>query len=283
MKSVEYGTVVSSMEGPSTRRFSFVINQGIIVRRGQFIQVKTEEGTLVGRVSDVYKTNRYFMRPESVKEYQSSGKTMDDIFPVSDWEYLVADVNSLGVHKNPGFGDSLFPPSPGTKVFEPDPKVLKEFFGLDSSGLHLGNIPFHDIDVRLNLTRLLQKHLAILAISGAGKSFLTSVLMEELMSRKQEQGQIATIVLDTHGVYTSSARDPGFSSKTRIFPISDIQIGLSNISNYQLSGFMPDISPAQFRAITKLIQKLKSNKKGFGVSELMDSLEEDDPLHCLTS
>ncbi|MCK4714593.1 MAG: hypothetical protein KAT35_03390, partial [Candidatus Aenigmarchaeota archaeon] len=63
--SNELGTVVSSMEGPSTRKFSFVINIGVMVRRGQFIQLRTEEGELIGRVSDVYKTNRYFMRPES--------------------------------------------------------------------------------------------------------------------------------------------------------------------------------------------------------------------------
>ena len=88
----ELGTVVSSLEGPSTRKFSFVVNKDTVVKRGQFIQLKTEEGKLMGRVADVYKTNRYFMRPESVKEYQSSGKTMSDIFPVSDWEYLVADV-----------------------------------------------------------------------------------------------------------------------------------------------------------------------------------------------
>ena len=170
------------MEGPSTRKFSFVINIGVMVRRGQFIQLRTEEGDLIGRVSDVYKTNRYFMRPESVKEYQSSGNSMEDIFPVSDWEYLVADVNALGVYKNPGFSDSLFPPSPGSRVLEPDPDVLTSFFGLDKSGLHMGTIPHHDIRASINFTRMLQKHVAILAISGAGKSYLTSVLMEEILS-----------------------------------------------------------------------------------------------------
>ena len=77
----EYGTVISTLEGPSSRKFSFVINKNLIVRRGQFIQLTIHDGKLIGRVSDVFKTNRYFMRPESVKEYESHGKTMNDIFP----------------------------------------------------------------------------------------------------------------------------------------------------------------------------------------------------------
>jgi DNA helicase HerA-like ATPase len=274
------GTVVSTMEGPSTRRFSFVMNKDTIVRRGQFVQLKTEEGKLIGRVADVYKTNRYFMRPESVKEYQSSGKSMDDIFPVSDWEYLVADVSALGVYRGPGFGDSLFPPSPGTRVLEPEPDVLTSFFGLDESGLHLGNIPHHDIDVRVSMTRLLQKHLAILAISGAGKSFLASVLIEELLSRKPEQGQLAAVVLDTHGEYASFARDPGLSSHTRVFPVGDIQIGLSNLSPYQLGEFMPNLSHVQLRELMKLMRGLR--KQAFGVSDLMDLVEESDEIKAAT-
>ncbi len=270
------GTVISSLEGPSTRKFSFVIDTGTIVRRGQFVQLSAEDGALIGRVSDVYKTNRYFMRPESVKEYQSSGKPMDDIFPVSDWEYLVADVSALGVYKNPGFGDSLFPPSPGTKVLEPEREILTNFFGLDPSGLHLGSIPHHDVEVNVSLTRLFQKHLAILAISGAGKSYLTSVLMEELLSRKPDQGQLATVVLDTHGEYSSFAKDKTYSPQTRVFPASDIQIGLSNISPYQLREFLPNMSHAQFREISKLMRKNRNN--AYSISDMIDDVENGDGI-----
>jgi DNA helicase HerA-like ATPase len=275
MKSAEIGTVVSSLEGPSTRKFNFVISSKTIVRRGQFVQLATEEGKLIGRVSDVFKTNRYFMRPESVKEYQSSGRAMDEIFPVSDWEFLVAEVDSLGVYQNPGFGDSLFPPSPGTPVHQPDPDVISSFFGLDSSGLLLGKVPHHDIEARISMTRLLQKHLAILAISGAGKSYLTSVLLEELLERKPEKGQVAVIVLDTHGEYTSFERDSAFVSKTRVFPIGELRIGLSNLSPYRLKSYIPKTSVSQARELAKAMRSMKG---GYGISELIDAIEESDDI-----
>lgn len=276
---MQLGTVVSTIEGPSTRRFSFVIGREKIVKRGQFVSVKTEEGQLIGRVSDVYKTNRYFQRPESVNEYQSSGKAMDDIFPVGDWEYLVADVSSVGVYRDKGFADSLFPPSPGKPVTEPEGGILSSFFGLDTKGLFLGKIPHHDVDVLLNPTRFLQKHLAILAISGAGKSFLTSVILEEVLKRSPEQGQIAVIVIDTHGEYTSFAEDPAFSAQTRVFPIKELQIGLPNLSPHQLNEFLPNLSSVQVRELFRIIRSMKGN---YSLDDVISYIEESESIKSST-
>jgi DNA helicase HerA-like ATPase len=273
----EYGTVISTLEGPSTRRFSFVINKDAVVRRGQFVQLKTGDGILLGRVADVYKTNRYFMRPESVKEYESSGRPMDDIFPVGDWEYLVADVIALGVFNDKDFQDSDFPPSPGTKVMEPERDLIGRFFGFDGNGIHIGDLSYHDLEVKINLTRLLQKHLAVLALSGAGKSYLTSVLIEELLDRKEEAGQMAVIIIDPHGEYSCFADDPRYSSKTRVFASDEIRIGLPRISPYELSSYMPELtSHAQERVLIKNLSELRRSKKNYSINDLIEALEEKD-------
>jgi DNA helicase HerA-like ATPase len=231
-------------------------------------------------VSDVYKTNRYFMRPEAVKEYESSGRTMDTIFPVSDWEYLVADVNAVGVYQSGGFTSSLFPPSPGTRVLEPDTTILASFFGLDPQGLNLGKLPHHNLEVRVNPTRFLQKHLAILAISGAGKSFLSSVIIEELLDRNPEQGQISTVVVDTHGEYSSFADDPKYAAKTRVFPVSDVKIGLANLSPGQMSEFLPKLSFVQARELVKVMRGM--GKKNYEIDDLIKEIEENENIKSAT-
>ena len=86
-----------------------------------------------------------------------------------------------------------------------NPQNLKKFFRFDEKGLNLGKVEYHDTEVKLNLTKLLSKHLAILAQSGAGKSYFTSTLLEELLERKKEQGRVGIIVLDVHGEYSSFA------------------------------------------------------------------------------
>jgi DNA helicase HerA-like ATPase len=276
----EIGTVISTLEGPSTRKFSFVINKDSVVRRGQYVQLRNHDGNLIGRVADVVKANKYFMRPDSVKEYESSGRSMDDLFPVDHWEYLVAEVNCLGVHTGNGFMDSSFPPSPGTRVVQPENHILSDLFGLDQNGLLIGTIPHHDVEVKLSPTRLLQKHLAILAISGAGKSFLTSVILEELMERKPEQGQLAVIVIDTHGEYASFADDPKYAGRVSVFPISDVQIGIGNLRSYQFSEFMPNLSYPQMRELLKVMDGLR--KKNYNLSELIDAVESNEKIKPAT-
>jgi hypothetical protein len=208
---------------------------------------------------------------------------MEDIFPVGNWEYLVAEVAPLGVYGSEGrFEEVSFPPSPGAKVCEPDHGMLSKFLGLDEKGLEIGELPYHSLKVRLNLTRLLQKHLAILAISGAGKSYLVSVLLEEVLRRTKEEGQIATVIIDTHGEYISFAEDSRYADKVSVLHGKDMKIGLPNLSAHQIAGFLPKLSPAQAREFARLLRGMKTGKKHFGIDELIKMIEEDEKIKSST-
>ena len=79
--------------------FWFVLNDNkdVPVRKGQFIQLNTQDGILVARVKDIIKTNRYYQRAESVSEFERSGRPLVEQFPVDRWEYLIAQAHPLGV------------------------------------------------------------------------------------------------------------------------------------------------------------------------------------------
>jgi len=250
------GTVISSFEGPSTYKFGFVIKEDsgkIPVHKGQFIQLKTEEGILVGRVDEVVKTNRYFMQAESVREYEKSGKPLMDMFPVDRWEYLVAKTAPLGIYSNGNLKRVTYPPSPGCNVQKIDNDILFNFLGLDPKGLNLGKIVFHDLDAKLNLTKLFHKHLAILAISGAGKSHLVSVFLEELLERSEDMGKPAIIVIDPHGEYAGFGEDKKYSKRTKVFGKESISVSASSLSPYRIMEFLPQISPVQRRELLILL------------------------------
>ncbi|MBD3155905.1 MAG: DUF87 domain-containing protein [Candidatus Aenigmarchaeota archaeon] len=273
------GTVISNLEGPSTLKFDFVIREDsgkIPVNTGQFIQTKTEQGTLIGRVDEVLKTNRYFMQAESVREFEKTGRPLNEIFPVDRWEYLVAKTTPLGVYDSGNIKRVTYPPSPGSKVEKIDGNLLNKFLGLDENGLNIGKISFHDIKAKINLTKMFQKHLAILAISGAGKSYLTSVLFEELLGRKINLGNPAVIVIDPHGEYVGFGNDPKYKNRTKIYSEKDISVGISRLSPYQIMGFLPQMSSAQKRELTTIVQKLMKKKKGYGFKELEQEIEKSD-------
>ncbi|MBO3757891.1 MAG: DUF87 domain-containing protein, partial [Candidatus Brockarchaeota archaeon] len=98
----------------------------------------------------------------------------------------MASAISLGIFEGSKQLRVSFPPSPGEKVYKADEKLLSEFLGLDENGLNVGKMEAHNLEVKLNLTKLFQKHLAILAISGSGKSYLASVFIEEILDRKDK-------------------------------------------------------------------------------------------------
>lgn len=267
------GTIVSSIDGPSPSTVSFVVNNGK-VHKGMFVELEYSEGVMVCLVEDVVKTNRYFERPDSVK---AIGDDLEKNFPAADWEFLLGKGKPLGIFVSGSpIQRSTFPPSPGTKVFKATDDNVKKFLGLQEKGLNLGRINFHDVEMKVNMSKILQKHLAILAMSGAGKSYCVSVLLEELLSRAKEDGQMSVIVFDTHGEYTSfgePAKSPhvDFSSRTKIIDATKIKIACSKLTTGLLAQVLPELSAPQKRELSSIIGKLTSEmKSGVGPFDLND-------------
>lgn len=283
----EIGTVISTLEGPSPSSLSFVVTRGT-VHRGGFVEMDYDEGTLIAAVTNVVKTNRYFERAESVKEFESNGAKMFEQFPTAEWEYLIAQTKPLGVYSNGRVMRSTFPPGPGTKVREASMEKLRNFLSFDDKGLFLGEIEHPRMDVRLNMTKLLQKHLAILALSGAGKSYCVSCIFEELLDRKKEEGRIAVVVLDPHGEYSSFAepvtdkkyRD--YSSRTRIVLARNIKIGVPKLTSGIIAGMLPDLTGIQQRQLEKALgslhAKMRSGTGPFDFRAVIKELDDDEGL-----
>ncbi|QQR92673.1 MAG: ATP-binding protein [Candidatus Iainarchaeum archaeon] len=279
MDDKEIGTVISSLEGPSPTEVDFVVTQGK-VHRGQFVEIPYADGKMMCLVENVIKTNKYFERADSVKEFESQGTKLFEQFPVHEWEYLLAKTKPLGlfVEGEKQIRRPSFPPSPGSKVFNAHPENIVQFLGLDTEkGMQLGKLEFHPVEVKVNLSKLLQKHLAILAMSGSGKSYTVSCLLEELLNRKAEHGRVGIVAFDVHGEYTNFAEPPSdakytdFSTRTRLIRARDLRIGVPKISATLFGSLMPNASPAQKRELGKIIEELqKKMKEGYGAYDLND-------------
>ncbi len=272
----EIGTVISTLDGPSPSNADFVINNGKL-HRGQFVEMDYSEGTLIALVNDVIKTNRYFERADSVKEFESNGSAMSEQFPTAEWEYLIAKTKPLGVFSKGFVKRVTFPPSPGTRVRLASKENLQKFLNFDEKGLLIGEVDHHNLPVKLSLSSLLKKHLAILALSGGGKSYLVSVILEELLDRPKENGRIATIVLDPHGEYGNFAlpcKDPSkkdYSSKTKLVKAANIRIGVPKLSVGVISGIVPGLTAPQKRDLGRILSQLKTQmKEGLGPFDLND-------------
>jgi uncharacterized protein len=274
MANDELGTVISTMEGPTTLEFSFVISSPR-VRKGQFVKVGIEAagaraGTekeggsqgsafVLGSVSEITRANRYFERAESVAEYERTSR-MTESFPTADWEYVVANVKVHGVFEGEHIVRSTFPVGPGSRVLEAEDALLKKFLQLDDNGIDIGTLQHHSLPAKLSMGRLFQKHLAILAMSGSGKSYLTSVMIEEILSRSPEHGRLSVVVLDSHGEYTGF-RQTQYGKSTDVVSSKKFRIAFRRVSPQMLREWSPEISSTQMRELAPIMERLRRESR----------------------
>jgi len=156
----------------TTAEFSFEAEAN--VKKLDFVAVKTSDGQWVTAYID------------SITRYANR---------------TIADCRVIGYRNSRGF---LVVPNapfaPETPVFSASEEQIKSTIGIPDKGLYIGILDGYDIKVRLPLKQLMTKHVSILAKTGAGKSYMAGVLMEELAEKK-----MPVVIMDPHGEYASLA------------------------------------------------------------------------------
>ncbi|MCX8158275.1 MAG: DUF87 domain-containing protein [Candidatus Diapherotrites archaeon] len=290
------GIVVSTVESPTPSEIKFVVKRGSL-HKGQFVEIEHSDGCIVAQVVDILKANRYFERADSVKGFQDTDKNIEDYFPISDWEFMIATAKPIGFFSKDGsLSRCSNPPSPGAQVNIANNKNLSFILGFDEKGLYLGDVDYHDLELRINIDRLLKKHLAVLAMSGAGKSVTVKRIIEELIQRTKEQGRIAVLVMDVHGEYTNFAQPVpnhlkhvyvDYSDKTKLIKGKDIRIGVPSLDISLIATIIKVLSPQQRRELERIFDELlKEMQDGVGPFDLSDvrkKIEEDQKINEKTA
>ena len=120
-----------------------------------------------------------------------------------------------------------YPAKPATSAYRPESADIqrivlgdleqKQGRALDIA--RLSNRP--DVDVQVDGHAIVTRHLAILAMTGAGKSWTARRIIEELAAK-----HYPIVIFDPHGDYTGLAEVPGLAGKVRRyhaqFPVFDL-------------------------------------------------------------
>ncbi len=116
-------------------------------------------------------------------------------------ERIIAKCNVIGYKDQDGNIKSIRSPfDVGTDVLQADEDLIRKVVMPKSikSGAYIGLLEGTSIPIKLDLNKVLTKHLAVLAKSGSGKSYSVGVLLEEIMERN-----VPLIVVDPHGEYST--------------------------------------------------------------------------------
>ena len=113
---------------------------------------------------------------------------------------IKVDCKVIGIVGDAGLEPLRIPVRPGSEVYVAENALIESAIKIKGSATSafLGNLDGKSIRVSADLQELLSKHIAVLAKTGAGKSYTVGVLLEEVM-----QSKIPLVIIDPHGEYNS--------------------------------------------------------------------------------
>lgn len=114
---------------------------------------------------------------------------------------LLSFISTL-LSKNPHLETPKTPPPPLSKVYKASSKLLTMIFSRNERGwIRIGVLASHpDVPYSINVNSIMQRHLAILAVTGAGKSNTVALIASKIVN--ELDGTV--LIFDMHSEYVSS-------------------------------------------------------------------------------
>jgi hypothetical protein len=204
----QVGTVVGNA---GTSEFTFILRQ-FQARVGDIVALDMDvpdgsyrEQTRIyvwARVTDIRRFNPFFPF-EAAQEIASEGLSLEDTVLSGTRDQLEAKALILGATAENRLSELFpltYPVKPASRVFHPPAEAVRRLLvgGRDSEcSVKIGTlIARDDVEVTLSAPRLVARHLAILAMTGGGKTVAARRIIRELIREGYP-----LVILDPHGDY----------------------------------------------------------------------------------
>ncbi len=252
----------------STQQFDFLLEPGSEVKKWDYIAVlHSEVGMVLAQVHEIERKGTEAFAHCEVVGYRS------------ERDFLRKPRTPL---------------EPKSGVYMAKDDFLKEVLGLKEDGLYLGLLEGKaHMKAFLEPKNMITKHLAVLAKSGAGKSYAVGVLLEELASLG-----VPIVIFDPHGEY-SSIKYPnkhpddeqyfkmygisaqGFKNMTREFAINTdvnpdaepLKLATPDNPAALLESVPFKLTNTQKGLLYNAVDSLRTTKLKFSFKDLLDELE----------
>jgi hypothetical protein len=167
---------------------------------GEYIKIETDEGEILGLVERSSILSAAFT---DVRNFDEAVESTEIAELNKRDKTFTAHIGILGFLENLRRGKSIIPaipPIPGTEITPPSKQDLEEIFSPKNKGwVKIGNLLRNKtVDVKINLDKIVSRHLGILAMTGMGKSNLVSLITKQI---SKINGTV--IIFDYHNDYTN--------------------------------------------------------------------------------
>ncbi|NMA31137.1 MAG: DUF87 domain-containing protein, partial [Candidatus Methanofastidiosa archaeon] len=198
------GKLIGNTGNPNNLKIA--LENSFSAKRGEFVKIKHKESEEDG---DIYVLGRIVTISRSNILYNSNmgeGLSSLEILPGAQitGETLFGTIELVGYRDS--YGQIKIPRrplNPGEKVYGVDYEFLSQFYRFDeNTSINIGNLIGYDkgsniVPVYLDVNKLVTEHLAVLAMTGSGKSYTVGRIIERLVA--EMNGTV--VVFDVHGEY----------------------------------------------------------------------------------
>ncbi|WP_155660809.1 helicase HerA domain-containing protein [Priestia megaterium] len=198
------GKLIGNTGNPSDLKIA--LENSFSAKRGEFVKILHKESNeepesyVLGRIVSISRNNILY------NSNMGEGLSQLEILPGAQitGETLFGSIELVGYRDSSGqIKIPRRPLSPGEKVYGVDYEFLSGFYKFDeNTSIHIGNLIGYEkgkniVPIYLDVNKLVTEHLAILAMTGSGKSYTVGRIIERLVA--QMNGTV--IVFDVHGEY----------------------------------------------------------------------------------
>ena len=278
MEEILTGTVKGPGENP--HEFTFITTDNVQTRIGEFVYYAASDGEtdlkIVGTIAQrrlVRNLPDSFLADPNIPPALVStliGLTEEG---AEIYEIVVETIGyfseTLGDFINP-----RIPPTPGQPVYFASNEMLTLMLSPkrkgETGGAHIGSLLTRkrdDVPVVLSVKDVVSTHVAILASTGAGKSYAASVLIEELM---MPHNRAAVLIVDPHGEYHTlqevhkhrAFAGGDYKPEVKIFTPDKIKVRISTLTEADIVYLLPEMTEKMRTFLSQAYRALINSKAG---------------------
>jgi DNA helicase HerA-like ATPase len=176
------------------------------------------------------------------------------------------------------FINPWIPPQSGKQIYLADDAMLSTILsrkkrgerGSATIGSLLTRAP-DAVPVVLSVRDVVSTHLAIIASTGAGKSYLASVLIEELM---QAYNKACVLIIDPHGEYGTldqianfpqfreegHGRQPAYQAQVKVYKPEQVKVRVSSLNMGDMRHLLSEMTEKQQYLLARALRKVQSDR-----------------------
>src|SRR2546423_4755659 len=281
--SQKIDTLTGTVKGPGElpHEFLFITTDHKRARIGEFVYYSARDGLEIRQILGNISSRRLVRNlPDSfLSDPQSPPSIVSSLIELDGegCEIYEITVETIGYFSRTlsDFVNPRIPPNPGDPVFLASSETLSDVLSPrrigETGSAHVGSLLTRsagEVPVVLSVKDVVSTHLAILASTGAGKSYTAGVLVEELM---MPHNRAAVLIVDPHGEYDTissiqgDARfaDGDYHPEVKIYTPDRIKVRFSSLTEADIKYLLPEgTSDKMLHYLAQAYRKLHASERG---------------------